>query len=296
MTSITNNESGHARFRVPLVLRAVGGGLAVGLTAANVWPLLLVGFGMPIAGIFEAGFLVLYFWWACGHGVPASLKQARRDAFRATQLTRAQWLFGIAAALAFALTVHAGLVVLFRLVPFPAALFHRDYQVGMNMALPFRWAAVVVAAASAAICEETGFRGYMQRPIETRHGAVTAIAISSVLFTVFHLSKSWAIPGMVPIVLGAGVLLGLIAWASNSLIPGIIGHTVMDIGMFGYWWTGLAGTFAARTITVTGIDFPFLFACAVLVAGLATTLLLITKLRAIAAESPRLARAFVRGP
>ena len=203
MTSITNNESGPARFRVPLVLRAVGGGLAVGLTAANVWPLLLVGFGMPIAGIFEAGFLVLYFWWACGHGVPASLEQARRDAFRATQLTRAQWLFGIAAALAFALTVHAGLVVLFRLVPFPAALFHRDYQVGMNMALPFRWAAVVVAAASAAICEETGFRGYMQRPIETRHGAVTAIAISSVLFTVFHLSKSWAIPGMVPIVLGA---------------------------------------------------------------------------------------------
>jgi len=60
--------------------------------------------------------------------------------------------------------------------------------------------------------------------------------------------------------------------------------------MFGYWWTGLAGTFAARTITVTGIDFPFLFACGVLVAGLATTLFLIAKLRAITAESPRLWR------
>ena len=284
MTSITNNETGHARFRAPLVLRAVGSGLVVGLTAANVWPLLLFGFGMPVAGVLEAGFLVLYFWWASGHGVPASLSQARRDAFRATHLTRAQWLFGIAAAMAFALTAHAGLVVLFRLVPFPAALFHRDYQVGMNMALPFKWAAVVVAAASAAICEETGFRGYMQRPIETRHGAVTAIAISSVLFTIFHLSKSWAIPGMVPIVLGAGVLLGLIAWASNSLIPGIIGHTLMDIGMFGYWWTGLAGTFTDRTIAVTGIDFPFLFACAVLVTGLTATLLLIAKLRAISSS------------
>jgi membrane protease YdiL (CAAX protease family) len=285
MTSITNNDSGHARFRVPRIAQAVGSGLVVGLTAANVWPLLLVGFGMPVAGILEAGFLALYFWWASGHGFPASLKQARRDAFRATQLTRAQWLFGVAAALVFALTVHAALVVLFRLVPFPAALFHRDYQLGMSMALPLKWAAVVVAAASAAICEETGFRGYMQKPIETRHGALTAIAISSVLFTVFHLSKSWAIPGMVPIVLGAGVLLGLIAWASNSLIPGILGHTVMDIGMFGYWWTGLAGTFGARTIAVTGIDLPFLLACAVSVAGLAITLLLIAKLRAITAAT-----------
>ncbi len=35
---------------------------------------------------------------------------------------------------------------------------------------------------------------------------------------------------MVPIVFGAGVLLGLLAWSSGSLIPGMIGHVVMDIG------------------------------------------------------------------
>jgi hypothetical protein len=101
------------------------------------------------------------------------------------------------------------------------------------------------------------------------------------LFAVFHLSKSWAIPAMVPLVLGAGVLLGLIAWASNSLIPGIIGHTIMDIGMFGYWWTGMAGTFSAKTIAVTGVDLAFVIATSVLTAALVTTLALIAKLRAL---------------
>ena len=37
--------------------------------------------------------------------------------------------------------------------------------------MPLSWLAVVVSAASAEICEETGFRGYMQRPIELKRGA-----------------------------------------------------------------------------------------------------------------------------
>ena len=285
MTTITNVDPERARFRLPAIPRAIVSGLLIALVAANVWPVLLIALGMPLAGILEVGFLALYFWWASGNGFPSSLRSVRSAAFRSTHLTCAQWVTGICTAIVFAIAVHAGLVVLFRLVPFPAALFHRDYQLGMNMPAALKWVAVVIAAASAAVCEETGFRGYMQQPIEARHGTVSAIAISSVLFTVFHLSKSWAIPAMVPLVLGAGVLLGLIAWASNSLIPGIIGHTIMDIGLFGYWWTGMAGTFSAKTIAVTGIDLPFALAAAMLLAGLLTTLMLIARLRAISARS-----------
>jgi membrane protease YdiL (CAAX protease family) len=280
MSSITTAAA--SDFRLPVSLRAVGTGIIVGLTAANVWPILLLNLGMPLAGILEVLFLGLYVAWASGLGFPASFQFARRSAFRSTRLTRVQWVSGIATALVFAVTVHAAMVVLFRLVPFPAAMFHRDYQFGPAMNASLKWTAVVIAAASAAICEETGFRGYMQQPIEQRHGAFTAIAISSVLFTIFHLSKSWAIPAMVPLVLGAGVLLGLIAWASNSLVPGIIAHTAMDIGMFGYWWTGMAGSFSAKTIGVTGIDLPFLIACTIMGAGLVVTLMLIAKLRRLA--------------
>jgi membrane protease YdiL (CAAX protease family) len=143
------------------------------------------------------------------------------------------------------------------------------------------WLAVVVSATSAGICEETGFRGYMQRPIEQRHGVPTAIVVSSLLFMLLHLTKGWALVGMVPIVFGAGVLLGLLAWSSDSLIPGMIGHTVMDIGLFGYWWTGIAGDFVARPISETGIDQPFLITCATLATTLLIVLLAIWQLRLI---------------
>jgi membrane protease YdiL (CAAX protease family) len=137
----------------------------------------------------------------------------------------------------------------------------------------------VVSATSAGICEETGFRGYMQRPIEERHSAPIAILVSSLLFMLLHLTKGWALIGMVPIVFGAGVLLGLLAWSSGSLIPGMIGHTVMDIGLFGYWWTGIAGDFTARRISETGLDQPFLITCAVLTTALLIVLLAIWQLR-----------------
>ena len=125
----------------------------------------------------------------------------------------AQWLCGVIAALFFAATVHASIALLFRLVPFPMAAFRHGYNFSFIPTLPLKWLAVVVSAASAGICEETGFRGYMQRPIEQRHGAPVAILIPSFLFMAIHLTKDWALLGMVPIVFGAGVLLGMLAWS-----------------------------------------------------------------------------------
>jgi hypothetical protein len=119
----------------------------------------------------------------------------------------------------------------------------------------------------------------MQRPIEQRHGAPVAILISSLFFLALHLTKDWATPGMVPIVFGAGVLLGLLAWSSGSLIPGMIGHVVMDIGLFSYWWTGIAGDFTLRPITETGVDRPFLIEFAAFASSLFIVLLAISRLR-----------------
>jgi fatty acid desaturase len=83
----------------------------------------------------------------------------------------------------------------------------------------------------------------------------------------------------VPIVFIAGVLLGLLAWSSGSLMPVIIGHIVMDIGLFAYWWTGIAGDFTARPIAETGVDLPFLLTCVVLGTTLGVVLLAAGRLR-----------------
>jgi membrane protease YdiL (CAAX protease family) len=271
MTAQENRRNRWAK--LPVLLRAVVIGILIALIPANAWPPLLLKLGVPLAAPIELVFLGLYVWWTSGGGPPERTRAARGVAFRRRALSPAQWFWGVIAAFAFAATVHTAIVLLFRFVPFPIGAFRHGYDFSFIPSLPLKWIAVVVSATSAGICEETGFRGYMQQPIEQRHGAPIAILVSSVFFTLLHLTKAWAMVGMVPIVLGAGVLLGLLAWSSGSLIPGMIGHVVMDIGLFGYWWTGIAGDFSARPISETGVDRPFLITCAFLVTALIIMLL-----------------------
>lgn len=266
---------------LPVSLRAIITGMVTVLFTANVWPLLLLSLGVPLAATIEVVFLGLYVWWARGGGPPKRTHAARGLAFRSGALSPAQCFWGVIALFSFAVTIHAAIVLLFRFVPFPTEAFRHGYDLSFIPSLHLRWMAVVVSATSAGICEETGFRGYMQQPIEQRHGALTAILVSSFFFMLLHLTKAWAMIGMVPIVFGAGVLLGLLAWSSGSLIPGMIGHIVMDIGLFAYWWTGIAGDFTARPISETGVDQPFVITSAVLVTALIVELLAAWRLRRI---------------
>ncbi len=261
--------------------RAIVTGLVVALPAANVWPILLLHLGTPLAAGAEAVFLALYVWWTAGGGFSGILRTSRAIAFRRGTQSSAQWLWGMVAALCFAATIHASIVLLFRFVPFPVAAFRQGYDFSFIPTVPLRWLAVVISAASAGICEETGFRGYMQRPMELSHGAPVAILTSAFFFTLVHLTKGWALAGLVPIIFGAGILLGLLARSSGSLIPCMIGHTIMDVGLFAYWWTGIAGEFVLRPIGETGVDRAFIIACIAACAMLAITLLAIWRLRGL---------------
>ncbi len=254
--------------RLPIAVRAIITGILIFAPAANVWPLLLRNLGVPLAAVLEALFLVLFLWWASGGGPPRAAQTARANAFRRGRLTSRQWLSGLIAAFFFAATVHASIVLLFRFMAFPAAAFRHGYDLSFIPSQSLKWVAVMVSAASAGICEETGFRGFMQQPIEQRYGAPLAIF-------------AWALLGMVPIVFGAGVLLGLIAWSAGSLIPCIIGHFLMDVGLFAYWWSGIAGDFTARPLSETGLDRPFLIAGCVFAASLVIVLLAISRLRKV---------------
>jgi len=263
--------------RIPVAVRAVVVGILVALIAANIWPVFLYMLGMPAAAGAEAAFLVVYIWWVRGGGRPSTWKAVRAENFRSRKLTSRDWVWGLIAAFAIAASVHAAMVVLFRLVPFPAEAFRRGYDFSFIPTRELQLLSCVVSAASAGICEETGFRGYMQVPIEKRHGAVVAILISSLFFMLIHLTKGWALIGMVPIVFVAGAMYGSLAWASRSLVFGMIGHTIMDIGLFAYWWTQILGTFAQRPISETGMDLSFYVECTAFCVALLISLISIVR-------------------
>ncbi len=265
--------------RIPVAVRAVVIGIVIGMAAANVWPVLLLSLGAPLATCGEILFLAVYVYWAAGGGPPMSLRPARADRFRVGKLSTRQWIWGSIAAVSFAATIHASIVLLFRLVPFPAAAFHHGYDFSFIPSRSLQWLACVVSALSAGVCEETGFRGYMQRPIEHRHGPSIAILVSSLFFMLIHLTKDWALIGMVPIVFGAGALLGCLAYASQTLVFCILGHFIMDIGLFAYWWTQIAGTFPQRPVAETGADSSFFIECAALAVLLAIAIGSIIQLR-----------------
>jgi membrane protease YdiL (CAAX protease family) len=267
--------------RLPIWLRAIVVGLLTAATSANVWLLLLLNLRVRLAAVLEVLFLALFLWWAHGGGPPRAAQVFRRNAFRRSQLTSRQWAWGLIAALGFAAIVHASIVLLFRVVAYPEVAFRHGYDLSFIPSHPLRWVVVIVSAASAAICEETGFRGFMQQPIELRYRVPVAVFISSLFFLALHLTKAWASLGMVPIVFGAGLLLGLLARSAGSLIPGIVGHFVMDVGLFAYWWTGIAGNFTQRPITETGLDLPFFIASCVFVTSLFLTLFSISRLRRV---------------
>jgi hypothetical protein len=143
---------------LPISLRAVISGLLITLAAANVWPLLLLSLGVPLAAFVEAIFLGLFLWWIGGGGPPRTTGAARATAFRRGRLSPTQWFWGVIAALFFAATIHASIVLLFRFVSFPMTAFRHGYDISFIPSQPLRWLAVVASATSAGICEETSAR------------------------------------------------------------------------------------------------------------------------------------------
>src|ERR1700751_5882093 len=142
-TVTTQDTAPSLWMKLPISLRAIVSGLLIALVAANVWPLLLLNLGAPLAVIGEAIFLVLYLWWAGGGGPPSTTQAAPAMAFRRGKLSPRKWFWTVIAAIFFAATVHASIVLLFRFVSYPMVSFRKGYDFSFIPSLPFKWLAVV---------------------------------------------------------------------------------------------------------------------------------------------------------
>jgi membrane protease YdiL (CAAX protease family) len=255
----TRSDSGLMRFwqRIPLWIRAVVLGVLVSSIGVYAW--LVVGTLVPAPWsiVLMGSLLWLYVGYFRGRWWPKSTAEARKSRFRAIRMPSAVWKWSLVAALLIVVVWQSGMVLTFRLVEFPAEAFVAGYDLE---AMPpwLAWLAVLMASLVAGICEETGYRGYMQVPLEARYGPAVAIAMVSILFLLIHLGQVWAPPVLLHL-FALSVVLGILAYASGSLLPGMIAHTGLDIINFSYWWTDVAGTFDKRPVGETGIDAHLLF-------------------------------------
>ena len=264
--------------RIPLLIRAIVSGVFVTFVGVGAWLFCLALIPAPWSVVVMGGILWLYWKYFSGNWWPGSTAEARSNNFRAVKLSPAVWKWGLAGTLLFVCIFQSATVLTFRLIEFPAEAA-ADY--GLD-AFPVwqAWLIIVMASLVAGICEEIGFRGYMQVPLEERYGPVAGITIVSIMFTVFHLNQAWAQPVLFQI-FAISALFGILAYASGSLIPSIVGHTLMDMFNFAFWWTDLGGDFELQTIAMTGIDALFITAVLTFVASIALFVWVIRKILAV---------------
>lgn len=234
--------------RVPVVMQAVLVGLVV-LMGGNFLPqgLFLANLATPAtpwSAVPIGAWLWLYWQYLSGRGWPRSTSAARRRDLRAAPLSPHIWRWSLLTGALGIATLTALTYALGRLIPLGL-----DFPEALKTLPPVTLATlVVVISVMAGIVEEAAFRGYMQSRIERRHGPVVAIAVVSIIFALAHFPTSLAtLPRMGLIVL-ASVGYGILAYATGSILPGMVLHAAGDVFSFTLlWYARRAGPAAAAT-------------------------------------------------
>ena len=251
--------------RIPVLIRAIALGFLVSTIGVFAWQVILVIIPAPWSLVVMGGVLWLYWKYFSGSWWPKATAEARSVNFRATKLSAGVWKWGLIAAMLVVVVIESGFVITFRILEFPAEAWALGYDFSAAP-LWLVWLFIIMSAMVAGICEEVGFRGYAQVPLEKRYGPSVAITIVSIAFLLAHLHQAWAPPVLLHL-FAISVLWAILAYTSGSLIPGMISHIVADIFNFSYWWTDIAGTFDRRPIAETGIDSHFVVWVLVFVAS-----------------------------
>jgi membrane protease YdiL (CAAX protease family) len=256
--------------RIPIVVRAVIAGFAV-LVAGNFLPQGLIAANIrspavPWSAAAVAVYLSLYWLYLRGGGWPRSTAAARRQGLRAVSPSPRVWRWSLAAGGLGIGALTALTYMLAHLMPLglegiPDALLQ----------LPAVTVVVIIITVSvmAGIVEEAAFRGYMQGPIEKRHGPVVAILVVSVVFAMAHFPGSVAAAPRTGLIVMASVGYGILAYLTGSILPGLVLHAAQDILGATLLWRSTRGGSVSAPPSLPGASDPmFLVECvATLVLG-----------------------------
>jgi membrane protease YdiL (CAAX protease family) len=224
--------------KIPVVMKAIIVGFIVNTLGVGSWILTITFVPSIWALLVMAGILWAYVRYFSGSWWPQSTILFRKTNFRSIKLSKRLWKWGLISAGLFVLIFQSGLMVTFRFIQYPAELFKSEYNFD-TMSIGVAWVGLIMAS------------------FEKKYGPKTAIAIVSLVFVVVHLHQAWAWPILFQII-AASAILGILAYRTGSLIPGIIAHAVMDVFNFSYWWSDVLGKFEERPISEVGIDRHFI--------------------------------------
>jgi membrane protease YdiL (CAAX protease family) len=212
--------------RLPVVIQAILIGLIVAAVGTIPWAMLVSANAKHWSAIpwsvVPAALYLCFFWrFVRGEGWPRSSAEVRRKHCRANSLSGAAWGIALTAGVLGLATVVLFQRVMTRLVTLPQ-------QQGPAIAqFPFMtqllW--VLMGSLVAGVVEETSFRGYLQKPIEERHGPVIAMLVTGSLFGFTHFTHPEVGLILLPYYLMVAAVYGTLAFLTNSIFPSLVLHT-----------------------------------------------------------------------
>lgn len=222
---------------VPTVIWAPILGFTVMSVGVFAWQILarfnvLASPSIPWSTPVTAVFLWAYFRYFSGTWWPGSTQSFRRTCLRANPIEsrmRSTVVATAVAGLGFTLSLH---FLSLRLIDLPPDALSFTPK-GLDIPWWTLWVSVVMASIVAGVCEEAGIRGYLQSPVERRHGRVPAVMLSALVFTVMHFNRELGIALALPFFVSA-LWYGAITSLANSIIPMILVHISLDIILIGY--------------------------------------------------------------
>jgi membrane protease YdiL (CAAX protease family) len=271
-----SNAFGRFWMKLPLVLRSILLGSGISFIGIGIWVLMVTIAPGPWSMVSMAVILVIYWLYFSGKWNPSNTRAYRQFCMRQVKLNRSVWIWGLVAAFLLILSLNSGLVHTFRMIEFQPEMFKTARYLN-DLPAWAAWSIILMASLVAGICEEVGFRGYMQKPLEQKYGPVIGISITSLVFVLVHLHQAWA-SGILVHIFIISSMIGYLAYSTNSLLPGIIAHVTFDIINFSYWWSDVMGNFELKPIGVTGVDNHFIITSLVVLLSLVLFIVAIHKL------------------
>jgi membrane protease YdiL (CAAX protease family) len=210
---------------LPVAVRAVIAGFVAATFGGLPWAILISANtkhwpAVPWAVLPAAAYLWLYWKYVRGWGWPASNSESRRTMCRANRVPREVWPTAIVAGIIGLTAVVLLQSITSRLVTLPQ---QRDLDPSQFPAVTvIIW--VIMSAIVAGVAEETSFRGYMQEPIERRHGPIAAILITGTVFGFAHFGHPEVGLILLPYYILVAAVYGLLAYLTKSIYPSLVLH------------------------------------------------------------------------
>jgi len=212
--------------RLPVVVRAVALGVAVAALGTVPWAWLVgTNARQAAAWPWAVPIMAVYLWaywryFVAGAGWPQSTAASRRVRARANPLSDEVWGTALLAGMVGLVCVMLLQGVLGRLVRLPQ---QQDLDPSLYPALTvILW--LVMSAVVSGVVEETSIRGYLQRPIEQRHGPVLAVVISGVVFAFAHFRHPEFGLVLLPFYVAVATVYGALAYLTDSTRPSMVLH------------------------------------------------------------------------